>query len=195
MAFILHFSKENPNGFAIGNMKMKGSRAYRQERVAASVKWIGLSTFLLICAIGIIHLHTNQMKKLAIDSEVFNQKSRLISQMHNEMLLISRTQLELLQASNDQQVKNNLRQLSDLVSNHLIHYYQFKKLANESDAELLMRFRIGFQKWYEFNDVLLGYANAISDTSFINTLNKVDLAFSQLDQDDDAALLLISQLK
>ncbi|MBL1141246.1 MAG: hypothetical protein D8M62_04330 [Proteobacteria bacterium] len=151
--------------------------------------------FLTLFTVGVNNLHQKQLRKLTVSSELLKQKSLLISKMHNEMLSISRTQFQLLQASNEQQVINELRQLSDLISDHLIHYYQLKAIADESDAELLMRYRIGFEKWHNFNEDLLGYANVVADSGFINTLKKVDLAFSQLDQDDNKKLLLVSQLR
>lgn len=163
--------------------------------IGTTIKWTCLFILLTLCAIGINTLHQNQLQKLMTSSALLKQKSFLVSQMHNEMLSISHTQLQILHASNEQQVKENLRHLSELVTDHLFHYYQLKNIADESDAELLMRFRIGFDQWHNFNEDLLGYANVVADTGFINTLNMVDLAFSQLDSDADETLLLISQLR
>ena len=163
--------------------------------IATITKWTFLLIFLTFCITGINTLHQKQLQKLVINSELLKQKSFLVSQMHDEMLSISRTQLQILHASSEQQVKKDLRQLSELVMDHLVHYYQLKNIADESDADLLMQFRIGFDKWHNFNQDLLGYANVIADSGFINTLNMVDMAFSQLDQDSDKALLLISQLR
>jgi hypothetical protein len=139
--------------------------------------------------------HQDKLKELAINSALFKQKSFLVSQMHSEMLSISRTQLQVLHSSSEQQAKENLWQLSELVSDHLAHYHQLKNITDDSDAELLMRFRFGFEQWHDFNENLLGYANVISDSGFINTLNKVDLAFSQFDSNSDKKQLLITQLK
>ncbi len=158
-------------------------------------KWTCLFIFLTLCAIGINTLHQDQLQKLMTSSTLLKQKSFLVSQMHDEMLSISRTQLQILHASNERQVKENLRHLSELVTDHLVHYYQLKNIADETDAELLMQFKIGFEQWHKFNENLLGYANVIADSDFINTLNMVDLAFSQLDIDADETLLLISQLR
>jgi hypothetical protein len=161
----------------------------------ATIKWACLFIFLTLCAIGINTLHQDQLQKLMASSELLKQKSFLLSQMHDEMLSISHTQLQILHATNEQQVKENLRHLSELVTDHLVHYYQLKNIVDESDAELLMQFRTGFEQWHDFNETLLGYANVIADSGFINTLNMVDLAFSQLDSDADETLLLISQLR
>ncbi len=168
----------------------------RQDSYVGTVmKWTSMFIFLLICGIGINTLHQQQMQKLLTSSNQLKQKSFLVSQMHDEMLSMSRTQLQILHASSDQQVKTYLRHLSELVSDHLIHYYQLKKIADDSDANLLMQFKIGFEQWHDFNENLLSYANIVSDSDFINTLKMVDMAFSQLDQDPEKTLLLISQLK
>jgi hypothetical protein len=167
----------------------------RDSYIEKIIKWTCLFIFLTLCGIGIIKLHQEQLQKLAASSALLKQKSYLVSRMHDEMLSISRTQLLILHASHEDQVRTNLKHLAELVSDHLVHYYQLKKIADESDAELLMKFRMGFEKWHNFNEDLLGYANVIADSGFINTLNMVDMAFSQLDQDADEALLLVSQLR
>lgn len=165
------------------------------RHIWTSIKWTALFFVLILCITSIINLHNNQIQKLEAQSEILNQKSFLVSKMHEDMLSISRMQLQILHARNEQQVKNNLRQLSELISTQLFNYYQLKNIANESDTDLLVRFKSAFEKWHDFNENLLSYANVISDIDFINTLNKVDMAFSQFDQNDDAGLLLISQLK
>ena len=167
----------------------------RNSNTGAVLKWIALFIFLSLCIISMFLFHQSHSKKLISDSELIKQKSFLVTIMHKEMLLISRTQLELLHATNNEQVKSNLSQLTTLISNHLINYYQFKNIADESDAELLSQFKIGFKKWLDLNDKLLVYANSISDVDFINTLNKVDMAISQLDEEKVERLLLISQLE
>jgi hypothetical protein len=163
--------------------------------IGTTIKWAGLFILLTLCAINVNSLHQQQLLKLKHNSELLGQKSFLVSKMHDEMLSISRIQLQLLQASSEQQVRSNLLQLSELISGHLIHYYQLKNIADESDAEILAKFKIGFEKWHDFNESLLAYANIVADAGFINTLNKVDLAISQLDEDSDKALLLISQIQ
>jgi hypothetical protein len=159
------------------------------------IKWTCLSVLLMLFAIAINTLHQDRLQKLATNAALLGQKSFLVSQMHKEMLSISRTQLQILHASNQQQIKENLWHLSELVSDHLVHYHQLKNIADESDADLLMQFKIGFEQWHYFNKDLLVYANVVSDSGFINTLNKVDLAFSQFDSNSDKKQLLITQLK
>jgi hypothetical protein len=163
--------------------------------VRAIIKWTSLFIFLTLCVVTINAFHQDRVQKLMADAELLGQKSFLVSQMHKEMLSISRTQLQILHASSEQQVRKNLWRLSELVSEHLVHYHQLKEIADESDADLLMRFRIGFDQWHDFNKNLLAYANVVSDSGFINTLNKVDLAFSQFDNDSAEKQLLITQLK
>lgn len=167
----------------------------QDSNIGAIMKWACLSILLTLCLLGINSLHQQQLQKLIINSELLKQKSFLVSKMHGEMLSISRMQLQILQASNEQQVKKDLRQLSELLADHLLHYYQLKNIADDSDVELLEKYKVGFKQWHDFNEDLLAYAKVISDSGFINTLNMVDLAFSQLDQDTDKTLLLISQLK
>jgi hypothetical protein len=191
----LHFSKEIRKYAVKDNMNTMEIRLNQDSYTWITIKWISLFIFLTLCFSGLYKLHQQQLVKLSANSDALNQKSFLVSKMHDEMLSISRMQLQILHASNEQQVKKDLLLLSELVTDHLIHYYQLKNIADESDAELLMRFRLGFDKWQNFNEDLLGYANVIADSGFINTLNMVDLTISQLDQDADKALLLISQLK
>ncbi len=166
----------------------------QDSNIRKIIKWTFLFIFLTLCAMGINTFHQNQLEKLTANSTLINQKSSLIFQMYDEMLLISRMQLQILHASSEQEVKKNLWQLSELVSDHLLHYHQLKIMADESDVELLNQFRIGFGQWHDFNKNLLGYANVIADSGFINTLNKVDMAFSQLDRDASETMLLITSL-
>ncbi len=163
--------------------------------VRTIIKWTSLFIFLTLCVVAINTFHQDRLQKLTVDAELLGQKSFLVSKMYNEMLSISQTQLQILHASSEQQVIENLWYLSELVSEHLVHYHQLKEIADESDADLLMRFKIGFDQWYDFNKNLLAYANVVSDSGFINTLNKVDLAFSQFDNNSDEKQLLITQLK
>jgi len=168
----------------------------RQDNYIGTLfKWTCLSLFFMLCAMLINTLHQDQLQKLTVNSDLFKQKSFLISEMYNEMLSISRMQLEILHSSSEQQIRENLWQLSELVSDHLVHYHQLKSITDESDTELLMSYQISFDKWHGFNNDLLDYANIVSDSGFINILNKVDLAFSQLDSDVDEKLLLVTQLK
>lgn len=167
----------------------------RGSGTGSIVKWTGLFILWAFFASAILSFHQQQLQKLKADSELLNQKSFLISQMHDEMLLISRLQLQILHASNYQQVKEKLMRLSDLVSDHLLHYHQLKSIADVTDVDLLEQYKLGLDRWYGFNKDLLAYANVVSDSSFINTLNKIDLAFSQFDDDNNEALLLIAQTK
>jgi hypothetical protein len=159
------------------------------------IKWTCLTILLSLCAFGTNTLHQNQLQKLMANADLFSQKTFLISQMHKEMLLISRKQLQILHASSEQEAREILWSLSELVSDHLIHYHQLKNLADEPDIELLNQFKKGFNRWRAFNKNLLDYANVVSDSGFINTLNKVDMAFSQFDSDATETLLLITKLE
>ncbi len=161
----------------------------------ALLKCIAISIFMMTCLAVIFHLHQAYTQKLITDNERLNQKKYLVSQMHDEMLTISRVQLELLHVTSEQQAKTKLQRLSTLISEHLVHYYQFKSIADESDSEVLVHFKASFEKWYKFNANLLTYAKVVADSGFINTLSKVDLAISQLDKDSEKTLQLISQIK
>jgi len=161
----------------------------------ALLKWITVSIFMVTSFVVIFHLHQAYAQKLITDSERLNQKKNLVSRMHDEMLTISRVQLELLHVTSEQQAKTKLQRLSILISEHLVHYYQFKSIADESDLEILVHFKASFEKWHEFNASLLTYAKVVADVGFINTLSKVDLAISQLDKGSEKARLLISQIQ
>jgi len=166
-----------------------------QDSYVRIIKWACLFIFLTLFMIGVNTLHQAQLQKLTASSALIKQKSLLISQMHDEMLLISRVQLQIFQASNDQEVRERLRHLSELVSDHLVHYHQLKNITDASDIKLLDQFRADFEQWLHFNKNLSAYANVITDPGFINTLNKVDMALSQLDSNSDERRLLITQIK
>jgi hypothetical protein len=157
-------------------------------------KWTLMSVFLTVCAFSINSVHQNQLKKLVSTSDLLKQKSILVSQMHNDMLLISRIQLQILHASSESEVRDKLRRLSNIVTNHLVNYHELKTISSDKDAEILAQFKTSFQKWHEFNKSILGYANIVSDTNFINTLNMIDLAFNQLDSDASEKYVFLSQL-
>lgn len=175
------------------NMNMMEITVNQNSFIKVILKWTTLFIFLLSCVYIIFSVHQQHLHSLKAESQLINQKSFLVKQLHNEMLLISRAQLELLHASNETQVKKILSRLSTLISAHLVHYYQLKNITDDSETELLNRFKSGFEKWQAFNQDLLSYASSVSDSAFINTLNKVDMAISQLDEDE--ALLLVSQLE
>jgi hypothetical protein len=176
-------------------MNTMGLTINQDSYINTIIKWTCLTILLTLCAFAINTFHQNHIQKLTANADLFSQKTFLISQMHKEMLLISRKQLQILQASSEQEVRENLWDLSELVSDHLVHYYQLKNIADEPDVELLKQFEIGFNRWRAFNNNLLGYANVVSDGGFINTLNKVDMALSQFDKDANETLLLLTQLK
>lgn len=159
------------------------------------IKWTSLFIFFAVLAISARSIHHHQLQKLSLGSESFNQKASLITKMHSEMLSMTRTQYQILHASDQSEVKQLLWSLSEQVSAYLVHYHQLEGIADDSDTEILMQFRTGFEQWHGFNKNLLGYANVISDSGFISTLNMIDLAFSQFDSNPDEALLLIAQLK
>jgi hypothetical protein len=170
--------------------------AYNQDSfIQKLTKWTVLGICIYLSVIGLSTFHSYQVQKIASNNMVTMQKSSLISQMHNEMLLITRTQLQILHASNESEVRKLLWILSELVSDYLIHYQQLEGIADGSDTDLLAQFRTGFDQWHSFNKNLLAYANVVADSDFINTLNIIDMAFSQLDRDSNETLLLIAQLK
>jgi len=170
--------------------------AYKQDGFIKTIsKWTALAVCIYLCASSLNTFHNNQVQKITASNEVMMQKSFLITQMHNEMLSITRMQLQILHASNDKEAKKLLWDLSSLVSDYLIHFHQLEGIAESSDVLLLTEFRAGFDKWYRFNKDLLNYANVVADTGFINTLSMIDLAFSQFDSDTEESLQLIAQLK
>lgn len=170
----------------------------KDAHVRTIIKWTCVFIILTLCVMGINNLHQAYVQEIKAKANanaiLINQKTFLIIQMHKEMLTISRTQLQILHASSEQEVRDHLWRLSELVSDHLVHYHQLKNITDESDSDLLMQFRSGFDQWHGFNKSLLAYANVVADSGFINILNKVDLAFSQLDSDTDERQVLITQL-
>jgi len=123
------------------------------------------------------------------------QKASLITQMHNEMLLITRSHLQLMHASNEKQIKDQLRKLSGLVSDYLVHYHQLEQIVDSSDGQILEQFNTGFEQWHEYNQNILSYANVVADSGFIKTLNRIDLAFSQFNSNTDESIQIIAQLR
>lgn len=167
----------------------------RDKLIKAMLKWTTLFISLMFCVSAISSFHEQQLQKIKVGSDLINQKSFLVRQMHDEMLLITRTQLGLLHATNETQVETQLSSLTILISNHLINYYQLKNITDESDTELLNKFKFNFEKWRNFNEDVLGYANAVSDAGFLKTLGMIDLALSQIDSSPDDAGQIIAQLK
>lgn len=179
---------------AIECMKIFALMNMQDSYFGAIVKWIGFAILLVISAYIINGIHQRQLQELSVSSALLKQKSLLVSKMHGEMLAISRTHLKILNASNEQQVRQDLHNLSQLISDHLLHYHQLQLIADESDVKLLNKFKIGVEKWYDYNENLLAYANVVSDTGFLKTLSMIDLAFSQIDSNPDDAILIVSQL-
>lgn len=170
--------------------------AYKQDSYLKTIsKWGALAICLYLCAIGIKTIHSYQLNKIITFNMASVQKASLITQMHNEMLLITRSHLQIMHASNEKQIKDHLWKLSGLVSDYLIHYHQLEKIIDNSDDGILEQFNTGFEQWHEFNQNLLRYANVVSDSDFINTLNRIDLAFSQFDSNTDESLQIIAQLR
>lgn len=159
------------------------------------IKGMTLIVVLAVLMPGIKSVHEDYLNSLTINSDFLNKKSFLITQMHQEMLSITRTQYEILHASNHGQVRQLLLSLSNGVSDYLGHYHQFEEIYGSTDTEILNQFNTSFRRWYSFNKDLLYYANVVSDADFINTLNKIDLAFGQFDTDPNEALLLIAGLR
>lgn len=169
---------------------------YSQDSVIKKfAKWTALCIFITLSVIGLRTFHSYQLQIITSSNMVTIQKSSLITQMHKEMLSITRTQLQILHASNENEVRELLWKLSELVSDYLIHYHHLEGIADSSDTNLLAQFGTGFDRWHNFNKKLIGYANVVADSGFINTLNIVDLAFSQFNSNTDETLQLIAQLK
>ena len=177
------------------SMEMMKMTTNWDDFIGAMLKWTTSFIFLIFFVSTISSFHQQHLQKLKSDSDLINEKSFLVRQLHNEMLLITRTQLGLLHATNETQVKTELSYLTTLISNHLVNYYQFKSITDESDIELLNKFKFNFEKWRNFNEDILGYANAVSDAGFLKTLGMIDLAFSQIDSSPNEAGQIIAQLK
>jgi hypothetical protein len=170
--------------------------AYKQDSLLKTIsKWTALAICLYLCAIGLKTFHSYQLHKIISVNMASVQKASLITQMHNEMLLITRSHLQIMHASNEKQIKDQLWKLSGLISDYLIHYHQLEKIVDSSDEGILEQFNTGFEQWHEFNQNLLSYANVVADSDFINTLNMIDLAFSQFESNTDESLQLMAQLK
>lgn len=168
---------------------------HRQDNFLNVLKWITLVVCLYLSVMGLKSFHSYQLQKIISVNMVSVQKSSLITQMHNEMLLITRSQLQILHASNEKQIRDQLLKLSSLVSDYLTHYYQLEQLVDSSDKILLEQFKTGFEQWHEFNQNILSYANIVADTGFINTLKMIDLAFSQFEHNPEDSIQLIAKIK
>ena len=180
---------------AIESMNGKALTIKQESNFRITIRWISILIFIFVCALALKNLHEQQLQKLTTDSNLLKQKSMLISKMHNQMLSITQTQLQIFHSSSQKQVNDNLRQLSELVTEHLVNYHQLKNIADESDEGLLNHFRSGFEKWHNYNENLLNYANVVSDTGFLNTLSMIRVAFNHIDNDTDDAIQIIAQLK
>ncbi len=145
--------------------------------------------------IGIKSLYNLHKLALIAQSELLKEKSNLTTEMHIEMLSITRTQYEILHSSSHDEVRQSLSSLSNQVSNYLMNYHQLKDLADSSDIEILAQFNRSFNQWHDYNKTLLNYANVVSDVGFIDTLKRIDMAFSQFEMDSSDAILLIAELK
>lgn len=169
--------------------------AYKQDSFLKTIsKWTALAICLYLCAIGLKTFHSYQLNKIITVNMESVQKASLITQMHNEMLLITRSHLQIMHASNEKQIRDQLWKLTGLVSDYLIHYHQLEKIVDNSDERVLEQFKTGFQQWHEFNQNLLSYSNIVADSGFISTLNMIDLAFSKFEKEPEERLSLISQL-
>ena len=170
--------------------------AYKQDGYLIQIgKWTALAICLYLCAIGLKTFHSYQLHKIISVNMASVQKASLITQMHNEMLLITRSHLQIMHASNEKQIKEHLWKLSGLVSDYLIHYHQLEQIVDSSDGRILEQFKTGFEQWHEYNINLLRYANVVADSGFMNTLNRIDLAFSQFDSNPDESIQLVAQLR
>ncbi|GEM_PF-2762723 len=166
----------------------------KQDRyIGALIKWGCLLVCLSACVFSINTLHQQKLQKLAMQSELLLQKASIITQLHEEMLTITRNQYLILHASDHEQVRQLISNLSVQVTDYLLHYHQLEQIAESSDADLLKQYKFGFKQWHKFNQDLLAYANVVADAGIINSLNMVSLAFTQLDSEPDKPLLLITQ--
>lgn len=189
------FFKGKKNHAAIGGMNTMKLAIEQDSYLGPAIKWAGFFIILVAIVFSIKPIHDQHIQEAIVDSAILNQKALYVSQMHQEMLLITSIQYEILHASNQQQISQLLKRLSERVSAYLLHYHQFEGIANNSDADMLKQLNANFEQWYQFNKNLLSYANVVSDSGLINTLNRVELAFSQLDSDFEQSQLLIAQLK
>ncbi len=170
--------------------------AYKQDSFFKTItKWTAFAICLHLCAIGLKTFHSYQLQKIITINMVSVQKASLITQMHNEMLLITRSHLQIMHANNEKKIKDQLWKLSGLVSDYLIHYRQLERIVDDNDKKVLEQFKTGFEQWHEFNQNLLSYANVVADSGFINTLNMIDLAFSQFESSTNESQQLVAQLK
>ena len=168
--------------------------AYKQGGfLTAFSKWTAFIICLYFCVIGLKIFHHDQMHKITTTNTASLQKAS--TQMHNEMLFITRSQLQIMQASDEKQVRSQLWKLSGLVSDYLIHYHQLEQIIDDRDEKVLEQFKTGFSRWYEFNKDLLNYANVVADSGFINTLNMIDLSFRKLKKEPEESWVFISQLR
>ena len=167
----------------------------QDSNVGLLLKWSSLFIFALLCLTVVKSFHDKYINELNAESSVLLEKSSLVMEMHNEMLSITRTQYQILHASSQQEVRTLLLSLSEQVSSYLLNFHKLEQVTDETDENLLFQFRNGFTQWHQFNQDLVGYANVVADSGFINTLNMIDVALSQFEVNSEEALLLIAELE
>ena len=168
----------------------------KQDSTIRSVsKWSGFLIIAALCFSTGKFIHDKRMQELKVESLILIEKSALVTEMHRQMLAITRTQFQILHAGSHQEARQLLWQMSDQISDCLLKFHQLEKIADITDTELLAKFRDGFDQWHHFNQNLLNYANVIADSGFINTLGMVNLALSQFDYDIDDKQFVLTQLK
>ena len=80
--------------------------AYKQGRfIKMFAKWIAFGVCITLIVFGLKSYHSYQIQIISSSNVAAIQKSSLIAQMHNEMLSITRTQLQILHASNEDEVR------------------------------------------------------------------------------------------
>lgn len=170
--------------------------AYKQGCfIKMFARWIAFGVCIYLSVFGLKAYHSYQIQITSSSNLAAIQKSSLITQMHNKMLSITRIQLQILHASNEHETREQIWKISELISDYLVHYHQFQDITESSDTILLTQFKRGFDQWHSFNKNLLSYAHFVSYSGFNNTLNRIDLAFSQFDNKSEEVLLLIAQMK
>ena len=166
---------------------MEHKKYYRKEGIKKAVYCL----CMLFAVVPVIFWYQEQVRGFNDELSVLDKKSRLITSLHQQMLTVSRLQFYLLHASDYQQAYDLLLSMSENVSNYVVDFYQFEKIAGAEDKELVDKFRSGFMEWRSMTDDLSDYAYLVSNTDLINVLSIMELNLHRLD--NDSAVLIIAK--
>ena len=164
---------------------MEYKRKNRNERI----KQIVYGTCMLFVFTTLLIWYQDQVTEINKEFLVVENKSRLIKQLHQQMLTVSGEQFRLLHASDYKEAHELLLSMSEHVSSYVTDLHQFEQIASAEDIELVNKFRANFKKWRDTTDELSSYAHLVSNIDLINVLGAMELNLHRLDEDSPALVI------